>query len=284
MAIFTTLISPQDVLSNLHRQDWVIVDCRFDLMQPEWGFLSYQEGHIPKAVYADLDRDLSGPRTPLTGRHPLPDPEVFCQRLSRWGIDHTKQVVVYDTVGGAFAARLWWMLRLFNHKAVAVLNGGFDHWVRQGYPVEKDIHTPPPTIFHAQPNWDLMVTTLEIEQHLRRPRFLLIDARAPERYRGETEPIDPVAGHIPGAVNRFHQNNLNPDGTFKSPMTLREEFTALLGSTPPEQVVVYCGSGVTSCHHILAMEIAGLPGARLYVGSWSEWIRDPNHPVATGTE
>lgn len=129
-----------------------------------------------------------------------------------------------------------------------------------------------------------MVTTFEIEQHLIHPRFLLIDARAPERYRGETEPIDPVAGHIPGAVNRFHQNNLTPDGTFKSPMTLREEFTALLGSTPPEQVVVYCGSGVTSCHHILAMEIAGLPGARLYVGSWSEWIRDPNHPVVTGTE
>jgi thiosulfate/3-mercaptopyruvate sulfurtransferase len=284
MAIYTTLISPQDVLSNLHRQDWVIVDCRFDLMQPDWGFLSYQEGHIPGAVYADLDRDLSGPRTPLTGRHPLPDPDVFCRRLSQWGIDPTKQVVVYDTVGGAFAARLWWLLRFFYHEAVAILDGGFDHWVRQGFPVEKGVHTNSPSIFRAQSKPSFFVTTAEIEQHLQQPRFLLIDARAPERYRGETEPIDPVAGHIPGAVNRFHQNNLNPDGTFKSPVTLREEFTALLGSTPPEQVVVYCGSGVTSCHLILAMEIAGLHGARLYVGSWSEWIRDPNRPIAFGTE
>ncbi|MCX8023718.1 MAG: sulfurtransferase [Thermanaerothrix sp.] len=282
MAGYTTLISSQDLFSNLNRQDWVIVDCRFDLMQPEWGFLSYQESHIPGAIYADLDHDLSGLRTPLTGRHPLPEPDVFCQRLGQWGIDHTKQVVVYDTVGGAFAARLWWMLRLFQHEAVAVLDGGFNRWVHQGFPIEKGIHTNPPTTFHAQPNWDLMVTTSEIEQHLRSPRFLLIDARAPERYRGETEPIDPVAGHIPGAVNRFHQDNLNSDGTFKSPVTLREEFTALLSDTPPDKVVVYCGSGVTSCHHLLAMEIAGLRGARLYVGSWSEWICDPSHPIATG--
>lgn len=282
---YTTLISPQDLNLHLHRSDWIIVDCRFDLAQPEWGFRSYQENHIPGAVYADLDRDLSAPRTPQTGRHPLPSTTEFLKRLCRWGIDPNKQVVVYDTVGGAFAARLWWMLRLYHHEAVAVLDGGFDHWVRLGYPTESGIHTNPPTVkINTQPDLHWVVTTAEIEQHIRQPRFLLIDARAPERYRGETEPIDPVAGHIPGAVNRFHQNNLNPDGTFKSPDRLRQEFTDLLQGTPPDDVVVYCGSGVTSCHHLLAMEIAGLRGARLYVGSWSEWIRDPSHPIATASK
>ncbi|WP_299028164.1 sulfurtransferase [uncultured Thermanaerothrix sp.] len=282
---YTTLISPHELSLHLHRSDWVIVDCRFDLIQPDWGFRSYQEGHIPGAVYADLDCDLSAPRTPQTGRHPLPTPAEFLERLQKWGIDPTKQVVVYDTVGGAFAARLWWMLRLYGHEVVAVLDGGFDHWVRLGYPIESGIHNNSPVAeFNAQPNFDAVATTAEIEQHLKHPRFLLIDARAPERYRGDVEPIDPIAGHIPGAVNRFHQNNLNPDGTFKSPEQLREEFIALLQGTPPENVVVYCGSGVTSCHHLLAMEIAGLRGARLYVGSWSEWIRDSSHPIATGNE
>jgi len=281
--MYTTLVSPQVLRSHLSDPEWVIVDCRFDLMQPDWGFRSYQESHIPNAVYADLDRDLSGPRTAKSGRHPLPDPKQFLARLGSWGIDATKQVVVYDTVGGAFAARLWWMLRLYQHLAVAVLDGGFGHWVRLGYPVESGIHTNAPTTYTAQPKMEQVATTQEVEQNLNQQRLVLIDARAPERYRGELEPIDPVAGHIPGALNRFHQENLKPDGTFKPARQLKREFRALLGETPPEKVVFYCGSGVTSCHHLLAMEIAGLSGARLYAGSWSEWIRNPAHPVATQT-
>ena len=278
--MFTTTISTEELADHLHDPDWVIVDCRFDLAKPDWGFESYQEAHIPGAVYAHLDRDLSGPVTPRTGRHPLPDVDEMGRRLEKFGIRASSQVVVYDTSGGAYAGRLWWLLRFLGHSAAAVLDGGFGRWQSEGRPTATWIETPPTGSFAPNPDWSMVASAEEVERIRQDPAYRLIDARAPERFRGEREPIDPVAGHIPGAVNRFYGENLAPDGAFLPAQTLRQQFAHLIGQTAPENVVVYCGSGVTSIHHILAMELAGLPGARLYVGSWSEWIRDENRPVS----
>lgn len=277
----STIISTEDLEKRLTDPDWVIVDCRFDLSNPDWGFAEYQKSHIPGAVYAHLNRDLSGPAGKETGRHPLPDLELFASRLGSWGIGAGKQVVVYDTNGGAYAARLWWMLRFLGHPAAAVLDGGFPKWQQEGRPVRAGVEQRAPAQFSPQPDWGMVVTADEVEQIRRSPDHRLIDARAPERFRGEVEPIDPVAGHIPGAVNRFHGSNLSPDGALLPAGTLRSQFMDLLGGVPPQNAVVYCGSGVTSCHHLLAMEIAGLPGARLYAGSWSEWITDRTRPTAS---
>ncbi len=273
-----TLISTKELSAHLHDPNWIIIDCRFDLAKPDWGFNSYQEAHIPGAGYAHLDHDLAGPLTPNTGRHPLPDVDEMARRLGNWGIGPQAQVVVYDTVSGAFADRLWWLLRFLGHRQVAVLDGGFPKWQRESLPVASGVQTRPPAVFTPQPDWSMVVTAEEVERIRQDPAYCLIDARAAERYRGEKEPIDPIAGHIPGAVNRFHGQNISPEGVLLPPDVLRAQFQSLIGSTPPENVVVYCGSGVTSIHHILAMELAGLPGARLYLGSWSEWIRDPNRP------
>ncbi len=282
MRISSTIVSVKELLDHLNDPRWVIVDCRFELTDPAWGFEDYQRGHIPGAVYADLDKDLSAPATGQTGRHPLPAPENFIQKVESWGIGTQKQVVVYDHVSGAYAARLWWLLRNYGHEAVAVLDGGLTAWTRAGYPLSRGVDRVKPDIFEGFPDPNQWVTTREVELLLKDPSFILIDARAPERYRGEQEPIDPVAGHIPGAVNRFHQENLDDDGYFLPGETLRKEFEAMIGDLSPDHVIVYCGSGVTSCHHILAMELAGLYGARLYAGSWSEWIRDPKRPIETG--
>ncbi len=278
--MYTTLISTEELASHLTDTNWAIVDCRFELTQPEWGFRSYQEGHIPGAVYAHLDRDLASPTTPQTGRHPLPEVETMAERLGNWGINNDTQVVVYDTSGGAFAARLWWQLRFLGHQATALLDGGFQKWQLEGRATAAGVETRSPVQFIAEPDWTMVADVNEVERIRENPGYCLIDARAPERYRGEREPIDPVAGHIPGAVNRFHGANLGPDGSFLPAETLRAQFHELLGAVPPQQVVVYCGSGVTSIHHLIAMETAGLHGARLYPGSWSEWIRDPNRPIA----
>lgn len=279
---YTNILEVSDLSANLQNSDWVIVDCRFDLANPDWGLADYRAGHIPGAVYAHLDRDLSGTRTPATGRHPLPEPKAFRDTLGRLGIDQGKQVVVYDTTGGGYAVRLWWLLIYFGHARVAVLNGGFQAWQSAGLPVEAGTHTNPKTEFHGEPDLAMVVSTAEMEQMVAGGQTKIIDARAPERFRGEVEPLDPVAGHIPGAVNRFHQTNLGPDGRLLPQDTLKSEISTLLGGSAPEQAVVYCGSGVTSCHHLLAMQIAGMPMARLYAGSWSEWIRDPNHGVTLG--
>jgi thiosulfate/3-mercaptopyruvate sulfurtransferase len=273
--MYTTIISPEILLSHLSDPDWAIFDCRFDLKDPNWGLINYQESHIPGAVYAHLDRDLSAPVIPAqTGRHPLPAVEDLAARFSAWGINHQTQVVVYDTAGGAYAARLWWLLRFLGHTAAAVLDGGFQSWQKAGYPLSTGIETHSPSVFTPQPNWDMIATTQEVEQVHSNPHYRLIDARAPERFRGEVEPIDPVAGHISGAVNRFHGANLQPDGKFLPPEVLRSQFSDLINPVLLENTIVYCGSGVTSCHHLVALERAGLPSARLYVGSWSEWITD----------
>lgn len=275
-----TLVSAETLLQHLQDPDWVVIDCHFDLAKPDWGFENYQEGHIPGAVYAHLDHDLSGPITPVTGRHPLPDMAKFCATLSSWGIQSETQVVVYDTAGGAIASRLWWMLRSLGHTKTALLNGGYKVWKKAAFPEEQGIRTRLSSVFiPVNKTWTAVVSAEEVEQIRSRPDFRLIDARAKERFEGINEPIDPVPGHIPGAINRFHVYNLRPDGLFLSPETLKSQFTDLIGDIPPDQVVVYCGSGVTSCHHVLAMEIAGFSGVRLYAGSWSEWIRDPNRPI-----
>ncbi len=279
---YQTLISTHALFEHLHEPDWVIVDCRFDLLNPAWGYQDYCRGHIPGVVYAHLDDDLSGPKTEQSGRHPLPDKEVFLQTLSRLGISNHSQVVVYDTTSGSFAARLWWMLKYFRHESVAVLDGGFCAWLESGYPIATGTETRPAGKFSGSPDDSMLVDIQELLRLYQRDDIRLIDARSPERFRGEVEPIDPVAGRIPNSVNRFHQENLTPSGRMKDPATLQREFTEVLQGLPPQQSIVYCGSGVTSCHHLLAMQAAGLKGARLYAGSWSEWIRDPQRLISRG--
>jgi thiosulfate/3-mercaptopyruvate sulfurtransferase len=281
---YTDLITTGQFAHLIDRKNLVIIDCRFDLAKPDWGLENYKKGHIPGAFYAHLNQDLSGAITTETGRHPLPGQDEFIKKLDLWGVNNKSQVVVYDTTGGAFAARLWWMLKYYGHSKAAVLDGGLSKWMDDGYPISSGVEISNGLGVHFIPEIDptRMVSTAEIEQLYINSATLIIDARALQRFRGEIEPIDPVAGHIPGAVNRFHVDNLSQSGTLKSAEILKNEFAALLHGRSPENVIVYCGSGVTSCHHLLAMEIAGLPGARLYVGSWSEWIRDPAHPVAIG--
>ena len=280
--MFSTLITTDELAPLVRRADVVVCDVRHDLAKPDaWGVAQYRNGHIPGAVFVHLDRDLSGPKTGTNGRHPLPSPETAAALFGRLGIANGKQVVAYDQGGGAFAARLWWMLHWLGFDAAAVLDGGYTKWAAEGRALETDPVTPKAaafTIGRVTPT----VNASGVMASLARQRLLLIDARAPERFRGETEPLDPVAGHIPGARNRPYTLNLNPDGTFKHPAFLRAEFGALLAGEPHDLVVHQCGSGVTACHNLLAMEIAGINGTRLYPGSWSEWCADPARPVAVG--
>jgi thiosulfate/3-mercaptopyruvate sulfurtransferase len=277
--MFNTLISPAEVAPHLAHEDWVIVDCRFDLADPPKGERLYLESHIPGARYAHLDRDLSGEKTGSNGRHPLPTPEQMRQRFGALGIGPGKQVVVYDSDSSMHASRLWWMVRYMGHDAVAVLDGGFARWVREGYPLRDGKEAWREATFVGAPRESWRVTADAVARRLHDPAHLLVDARAEERYRGENETLDKKAGHIPGARNFFFQRNLRDDKTFKSREELRAAWDELLGPTKPEDVVMYCGSGVTSCHNLLAMEHAGLTGARMYPGSWSEWSSDPGRPT-----
>ncbi|SDD67061.1 sulfurtransferase [Paraburkholderia lycopersici] len=281
---YTTLISA----ANLHERltaapgSVLVFDCRFDLANPAAGENAYALGHLPGAQYLHLDRDLSGPKTGKNGRHPLPDRSALVATLSLRGLNEGQQVVAYDAQGGSYAARLWWLLRWLGHDSVAVLDGGLQAWESAGLPLVRDVPTPARGTFKAGAPLQVTVDAQAIERNLATRELTVVDARAADRYRGENETIDPVGGHIPGARNRFYQNNLTPDGRFKSAHALREDFTAVLSGTTPEHVVLQCGSGVTACHNALAMEIAGLHGAALYPGSWSEWSADPSRPVATG--
>jgi thiosulfate/3-mercaptopyruvate sulfurtransferase len=278
---FFTLICVAELQRHLEDPAFVVFDCRHDLMQPQAGVQAYAQSHVPGARFASSDHDLAGPKTGRNGRHPLPDPEMFMAWLGANGVDGSKQVVAYDFAGGASATRLWWMLRWVGHEAVAVLDGGWEAWVRAGAPVSAERPVIQPTRFAgvARRSW---VDAAYVQQHLGDSSLLVVDARSPERYRGESEPIDPVAGRIPGAVNRPYKENLDSAGRFKPATELRAAFTALLGDRRPEQVVHQCGSGVSACHNLLAMEIAGLDGTRLYPGSWSEWCADPARPVERG--
>lgn len=278
---FTTLISVEELSGHLADSDWCVIDCRHDLANPAFGRSAYNDGHIPGALFLHLDDDLSGPRNGTNGRHPLPAPHILAKRLGACGIDRHTQVIAYDDAGGMYAARLWALLRWLGHSRVAVLDGGYRAWCDAARPVTTERRQPVPTVFdtHVQP---LMVDSNEVMSGLGEPSALIVDARSPDRFRGENETLDPVGGHIPGALNRFFRDNLAPDGRFKSTTELRSAFLALLAGREAEAVVHQCGSGVTACHNLLAMEHAGLPGSRLYPGSWSEWCADPTRPVATG--
>ncbi|MGY2486944.1 sulfurtransferase [Cupriavidus sp. CP313] len=264
--------------------DCVVIDCSFDLADPAAGREAYRTGHLPGAFYLHLDNELSGPRTGGNGRHPLPDADDLAARLHALGVDDDTPVVAYDAQGSMFAARLWWLLRWLGHDAVAVLDGGKDAWVKAGLPLEHDAADEPefPGKFQRRKSLVPTVDAAALMDNLERASLLVVDARAPDRFRGENETLDPVGGHIPGAVNRFFKDNLGTDGRFKPAETLRAEFGAVLGARAPAQTVMQCGSGVTACHNLLALEAAGLGGAALYPGSWSEWCADPARPVATG--
>jgi thiosulfate/3-mercaptopyruvate sulfurtransferase len=278
----TTLVNVAELQAHLFDADWCVVDCRHDLMDVALGRRQYDEGHIPGAQFASIDDDLSGPKTGSNGRHPLPSREELAARFRAWGISNDTQIVAYDASGGQFAVRLWWLARWLGHDKVALLDGGWPQWLAETGWRSTEPPARPPRDFAIGAPLEGVVAADELQRLLASRSTLLVDARAPERYEGRVEPIDPVAGHIPGAVNRFWQANL-ADGRFKPAAVLRAEYEALLAGRPPSQLVAQCGSGVTACHHLLALQIAGLTGARLYPGSWSEWIADPSRPVATGT-
>jgi thiosulfate/3-mercaptopyruvate sulfurtransferase len=280
---FTTLVQPEDVQPRLRDRDWVIFDCRHQLLDKAYGQRVYRESHLPGARFADVDHDLSSPITPETGRHPLPDPAAFSAWLAARGVNGDSQVVAYDDSQGAMASRLWWMLRWLGHEAVAVLDGGFARWTRESRPTTPDVPQPARGTFLGKPNPALLAELREVERLSRTRGALLVDARAGDRYRGETEPIDRVPGHIPGAINMPFGANVGPDGRFLPPEALRRRFTEALQAAPAGEPIHYCGSGVTACHNLLAMAVAGLPMGRLYVGSWSQWSKDPARQVATGS-
>jgi thiosulfate/3-mercaptopyruvate sulfurtransferase len=276
--MYTTLISTDD-LSASARDAWTIVDCRFDLQNKGWGRDQYVAAHIPSAVYAHLEHDLSGPLTGHNGRHPWPEASAMAATFGSMGIAAGTQVVVYDQDIGMFAGRLWWMLRSLGHDAVAVLDGGWAKWVGEGRPTKSGTESRRQTTFVPHPRPELIAT---VEMVINRNDDLLVDARSPERFAGRGETLDPAAGHIPGAVNRFYRQNVNDAGTFRDAAVLRREFEHILGGRAPDRAIMYCGSGVTACHNLLALAHAGLAGARLYPGSWSEWSADPARPIETG--
>jgi thiosulfate/3-mercaptopyruvate sulfurtransferase len=279
---FSTLVSTGQLAEHLNDPDWVVFDCRTTLTDPEAGRRAYAHGHIPGARHAHLDEDLSAPVTEKSGRHPLPDPDVLAARLSAWGVGPTSQVVVYDDSFGAMAVRLWWLLRWLGHDAVALLDGGFPKWQREKRPVGVETPVVRLAVFHATPHRALWADAGEVDAARQDARWKVLDARPEMRFTGEVEPLDKVAGHIPGSFNWPFEENLDISGTYLPAEELRAAFLRILDGVPPARVIHTCGSGVTACHNLLAMEHAGLSGSRLYPGSWSEWITDPARPVETG--
>lgn len=276
---YTTLVDAATLAAHVDDPGWLVVDVRHQLADPGYGERAYAEGHIPGAAFLHCDRDLSGPMTGSNGRHPLPAPEKLAARLGEIGIGPATQVVIYDDAQGMIAGRLWLLLRWLGHDKAALLDGGFQAWQAAGGTLTSELPRRPPASFVAQVR-DSMVDADYVRAFLQTSRMHLIDARSPDRFRGENETIDRVGGHIPGAINRFFRENLQADGRFKPAAELRAEWLAVLAGSSPDLVVHQCGSGVSACHNMLAMEIAGLPGSRLYAGSWSEWCADCGRPVA----
>jgi thiosulfate/3-mercaptopyruvate sulfurtransferase len=277
---YTTLLATDQLAQHLADPDWAIFDCRFSLADPERGRRDYAQAHIPGALYAHLNEDLSGPILPgVTGRHPLPAIDTLAATFSQWGIDAGVQVVAYDDSGGGMAARLWWLLRWLGHEAVAVLDGDWRKWQREGRPTRNGVAIRTARQFVPHPRSDLLIPLDDVDHWRHLADHRLCDSRTADRFHGENETIDPVAGHIPGAISAPYPDNLNPDGTFRSDAELRARFTALLGDTPAEHTAFYCGSGVTAAQNILAVKHAGLGDAKLYAGSWSEWITNPQRPI-----
>jgi len=282
--MYTTLISAADLARHIDDPDWVVVDCRHDLMNLSAGREGYAIAHLPGAVFADMETDLSGAKVgsdgAFRGRHPLPERDALVETLRGWGIDDDTQVVAYDAHGGMFAARLWWLLRWIGHEAVAVLDGGMAAWQGQALPLTAQVPSPRRGTIAARAPLVSTASAAEVQENIGSGQRVVVDARAPDRFRGENETIDPVGGHIPGAKNRFFKDNLEADGRFKDAARLKADFEALVPD--PSKAIMQCGSGVTACHNLLALEVAGLTGAALYPGSWSEWCADPSRPVATG--
>jgi thiosulfate/3-mercaptopyruvate sulfurtransferase len=276
------LVTAEELVAHGGDSGWRIFDCRHDLQNTEYGANAYAKGHIPGALFLHLDRDLSGEKNGRNGRHPLPDPAVFARRMGECGVGPETQVVAYDNEGGIFASRLWWMLRWLGHDKVALLDGGLPGWRRAKQVLVTEVPVVSPVNFQPKPQ-PLTVDADFVQAKLQSSETLILDARAPERFTGEEETLDPVGGHIPGAVNRFYFDNLDDAGCyFKPAEELRAEYDTLLAGRNPARVVQQCGSGVTACHNLLAMEIAGLNGSKLYPGSWSEWCADSARPIATG--
>lgn len=276
---FKTLLTAEVLAGHVNDPDWRIFDCRHRLSDVEFGAQAYADGHLPGAFFLHLDRDLSAPMNGRNGRHPLPDAQLLAIKLGAAGVSRKTQVVAYDDDGGMIAARLWWLLRWLGHDRVALLDGGIRQWVKEGRALTSEPPKPVPARFEVERR-DWVVSSDEVLASLDRRELCLVDARAADRFRGENETLDPVGGHIPGARNRFFRDNLDAEGCFRPAPELRREFLALLAGVDPAQSVMQCGSGVTACHNLLAMEIAGLHGARLHAGSWSEWCADPGRPVA----
>jgi thiosulfate/3-mercaptopyruvate sulfurtransferase len=280
--IKSSLIPALELAANLINPNWAIVDCRFSLGDIDVGRKEYERAHIPGAVYAHLDHDLSGEIVPgITGRHPLPDPDLFALTLGRWGIGANTQVVVYDDAGGDFAVRLWWMLKWLGHEAVVLLDGGWTQWKKLNLPEAKDIEIREEDFFKPAVNWDMVADVEEVDLLRLSLNAIVVDSRSKDRFRGENETIDPIAGHIPGAVCLPYQDNLNSEGLFLSKDELKLRFKTILGDIPADESIFYCGSGVSAAHNLFAMTEAGFPMGRLYAGSWSEWIVDPLRPVGT---
>jgi len=280
---YTTLISTHDLAQHIQSAQTLVIDCRFDLMDTEIGREDYLESHLPGAIYADLNKDLSGEIVAgKTGRHPLPDVEKFCQKLSQWGVDNSIQVIAYDDRGGAMAARLWWLLQWMGHDKAAVLDGGWNKWVSEGRNTSSSVPQREARKFSVNIQTQLSASVNDVLNAINDDSIKLLDARASDRFRGENETLDNKAGHIPGAINVPFIGNLNDEGCFLSPQALQSRYESILGSTPGRNSIVYCGSGVTAAHDILAMKVAGISDARLYAGSWSHWITNDKHPIATG--
>ncbi|MBE0626652.1 MAG: sulfurtransferase [Burkholderiales bacterium] len=277
----TTLLSTAELAAHLDDPTWVVFDCRHDLAKPESGALEYAKAHIPGARFMHLDRDLAAAPTGKNGRHALPEPQAFMRKLGAAGVAANSQVVAYDAKIGVYASRLWWMLRWLGHEKVAVLDGGYAKWKSEGRRLTGEVSPPVPTRFEGEAR-AMSVDADDVLRSIGRPGRMLIDARSADRYRGENETLDPVGGRIPGSLNRFYRDNLDASGCFRPAAELHEAFSALLGDTAPDAVVHSCGSGVSACHNLLAMEIAGLPGSRLYPGSWSEWCSDARRPTEKG--
>lgn len=282
---YTTLVSTNVLADHLDDPDWIVFDCRFTLTAPESGRENYLQEHIKGARYAHLDKDLSSPITSTTGRHPLPDKDKFVQWLRDNGVKNSSQVVVYDESFGAVAGRLWWLLKWAGHDAVALLDGCYPKWCREGNKTSHELPEVVTSDFQAHFRDDLIVTADDLLRSINnKEKIVLIDSRAEERFSGEIEMLDKVAGHIPGAVNFPYDDNLDMGGDFLPTDELKEQFNVLMKGNIPENVIHMCGSGVTACHNMIAMEAAGLAGSKLYVGSWSEWITEPDRPIALGEE
>ncbi len=279
---FETIISVAELNNNLTNKDWFVFDCRFLLKDPAGGLKKFNQGHIPGAQFADMDKDLSSAATPTSGRHPLPEPNELIVKLQNWGVNNSSQIICYDDISGAFAARMWWLLKWLGHSHVAVLDGGIDKWTANGLALDTQVQTRSKGLFSGTPNSEMWVDIDFVQQQLEQDNINLLDARSSERFTAKDVETDPVPGHIPGAINFPFSGNVSKQGEFLSTNELQKRFAEMFTGDNGKEVVNMCGSGVTACHNLLAMNIAGLPMTRLYVGSWSEWIKEKSRPVATG--